>query len=248
MKTTAKGSTAFPFLFTTILAGIISLTVLSAPSYGATSWDVGVSGGEDGIDGFHLSVGEHYRVPQRDVVVIRDRGIHDEALPVVFYLAKRARVSPGVIVDLHLRGLSWMDITLHYGLSPEIYYVPVRIIEGRPPHGHAYGYYKKHPNRDGWKNISLSDDDIVDQVNLKFISDHYGYSPDKVMKYRSEGKRFSVIDRDIKQEKKKNGGKKNVKKDGDKNKNGSFKKGSGKDKGGKDNKWKNDKAEGKGKK
>jgi hypothetical protein len=83
-------------------------------------------------------------------LIVRDRGIHQEELPVVFFLAQRARVSPEAVVDLRLRGMNWMDITLQFGLSPDIYYVPVKSVKGGPPYGHAYGYCKKHPKKE-WK-------------------------------------------------------------------------------------------------
>src|SRR4030042_6054483 len=99
----------YPFIF-----GAIALLVLSftQPSLAQTQWNLGVSIGNEGVNGFHLSVGEYYRVPEREVVVVRKRGIPDEELPVVFYLATRARVAPRAILDLRLRGLSWMEITL----------------------------------------------------------------------------------------------------------------------------------------
>ncbi|MFH1146485.1 MAG: hypothetical protein V1736_02110 [Pseudomonadota bacterium] len=147
--------------------------------------------------GFDLSIGEYYGVPEREVIVVRERGISEEELPVVFFVARRARVSPDVVMDLRLRRMSWMDITLHFGLSPQIYYVPVKI---GPPHGHAYGYYKKHPKHK-WKKIVLRDEDIVNQVNLKFISEHHRLAPERVMRYRSEGKNFADIDRDVTHEK-----------------------------------------------
>lgn len=168
------------------------------PVSAETQWQLGVSGGNKGIAGFNLSVGNYYRVPEREVLIVRDRGIHQEELPVVFFLAQRARVAPGAIVDLRLRGMNWMDITLHFGLQPDIYYVPVRVVDKQsPPYGNAYGYYKKHPKRE-WKKIRFKDDEIVNQVNLKFISEHYGYAPAQVMKHRSEGRHFAEIDRDIK--------------------------------------------------
>lgn len=172
--------------------------VASSPASAGTEWNVGLSGGNDGIDGFHVSVGEYYRVPQREVIVVHDRGICDEDLPVVFYLAQRARVHPDSIVMLRKRGMSWMNITLHFGLSPEIYYVPVPVGYGYP-HGHAYGHYRHHP-RNEWRRMVLRDRDIVNQVNLRFISEHYRYSPERVMKYRSEGRSFAAINRNVRHE------------------------------------------------
>ena len=112
---------------------------------------------------------------RREVLIVRDRGIHQEELPVVFFLAQRARVSPEAVVDLRLRGMNWMDITLQFGLSPDIYYVPVKSVKEGPPYGNAYGYYKKHPKKE-WKKMKFKDEDIVNQVNLKFISEHHKYT------------------------------------------------------------------------
>ena len=186
---------------------IILLLALSIPSIAMaeTQWNFGISGGSEGISGFHISVGNYYQVPEREVIIIRERGIHDEELPVVFFLCRQARVSPEVIIVLRSRGWSWYDITLHLGLSPQIYYVPVVIYRDGPPHGHAYGYYKNHP-RERWSKIKLTDVDIVNQVNLDFISKRYGYDPAQVIKMRQMGTSFMNIERKVYREK---GGKDN---------------------------------------
>ena len=187
-------------IFLIIIGCFLCFITATFPVVAETQWGFGLSGGSEGITGFNLSVGNFYRVPEREVLFVRDRGIHQEELPVVFFLAQRANVAPGAIVDLRLRGMNWMDITLHFGLQPDIYYVPVRVVGKQgPPYGNAYGYYKKHPKRE-WKKIRFKDDEIVNQVNLKFISEHYGYDPAQVMKHRSEGRRFTEIDRDVREQ------------------------------------------------
>jgi len=158
--------------------------------------DLGISIGEEGLRSFSFSVGNYYRVPQREVIIIRERGIPYEEMPVVLFIAGRAHVAPGVIIDLRLRGMSWMDITFHYGLSPGIYYVPLKAAPG-PPYGRAYGYYKKWPGKE-WKKVRLGDGDVVNLVNLKFVSEHYGYSPEEVIKMRSGGRNFVEINEEIK--------------------------------------------------
>jgi hypothetical protein len=92
-----------------------------------------------------------------------------------------------------------MDITLRYGLSPEIYYVPVKVAKVGPPYGRAYGYYKTHPRHE-WKKVVLPDDDVVNLVNLKFASDYYGYAPERVMQLRGEGQNFVAIHDHFKKE------------------------------------------------
>jgi hypothetical protein len=182
-----------------LLTVLISLIGIS-PNSEATNVDVGVSVSDKGLRGFYLSVGDYYRVPYREVVVIRERGIIYEEVPVVLFIAGRARVAPEVIVDLRLRGRTWMDIILHFGLSPEIFYVPVRAVPG-PPYGKAYGYYKNKPKKE-WKSIVLDDDDIVNLVNLRFISKHYGHNPDNIIQMRGKGKSFIDINHEIREVKK----------------------------------------------
>lgn len=93
-----------------------------------------------------------------------------------------------------------MDIIIHFGLSPEIFYVPVRAVPG-PPYGKAYGYYKNKPKKE-WKKIVLDDDDIINLVNLRFISKHYVYSSDNVIRMREKGKSFIDINHEIREIKK----------------------------------------------
>ena len=178
--------------FKFLLATLMTLAIFS-----------GVSRAEDLTDtvlrGFYQALGQYYGVPEREVIVIRDRRIPDDEIPVVLFLAKKANVQPSAIYDLRLRGDSWNDITRHFGLSPEIYYVPARTVSG-PPYGNAYGYYKNKP-KNQWKTIRLDDSDVVNLVNLRFISDHYGYSPDRVIKMRSKGENFLAINEKIKHKK-----------------------------------------------
>ena len=103
------------------------------------------------IGDFHVAVSNYYHVPQREVIVIRERRIRDEELPVVLFVAQRARVTPATIVDMRLRGMSWWDISVRYGIGPEVYYVPVAVAPG-PPYGKAWGHYKK--SRKHWKRSS----------------------------------------------------------------------------------------------
>lgn len=153
--------------------------------------EMAVSIGEEGLRSFYLAIGDYYRVPEKEIIIVRGRGVPEEELPVVFYIARRARVSPATIIKLRLGGKSWMDITFRFGLSAEVFYVKVGKVKG-PPYGKAYGYFGKTP-RKKWKKIILADDDVINLVNLRFMSEHYGYSPDEVIKMRNKGKSFVGI-------------------------------------------------------
>jgi len=236
----------------TILSIILLVFAVSVPAY-AQNVDLGVSMGSEGIRGFYLGISNYYRVPEREVAVVRERGVHYNDLPVVFFIAARAHVAPGVIVDLRLGGMNWWDISVRYGIGPEVYYVPTTVVVKNPPYGRAYGHYKKHP-REQWNRIVLRDADIVNMVNLRYVSEYYDYPEDRVMKMRGQGKDFVAIDWTAAKESK---GKKNRyamddgkygkkgKKDQKKGKGGDDSTGYGDDKGkGKNKDWKDDKGKG----
>jgi hypothetical protein len=160
--------------------------------------EIGLSADRDGINSFHLAIGEHVGVEQKIVVKARERKIPEEELPVVFFLARHASVSPSVIIDLRLDGRSWMDIALHYGLHADVFYVPLK--DPGPPYGKAWGHFKKKKKSE-WSTIRLSDSEIAASVNLKFISSHYGCSPDEVAAMRADDKSFVSINSKVKKKK-----------------------------------------------
>jgi len=156
----------------------LALSVMLVPDQAQAQTAVSVAAR---IGDFHVAVSNYYHVPEREVIVIRERRISDDELPVVLFIAQRAAVPPARIVDLRLRGLSWWDISVRYGIGPEVYYVPVAVAPG-PPYGHAYGHYKKP--RKHWKTIVLSDDDVVNLVYLRFASDYYRVPAERVIERR----------------------------------------------------------------
>ena len=161
--------------------------------------DIGLSIGDDGIKSFYLAIGDHYNVPEIDIIIVRKKSIPDDELPIVFFLARKAGVSPEVIIKLRLGGRSWWDITVHFGLNAEVYYVPVKSNPG-PPYGKAYGHFK-NKKKSEWKKIVLTDVEIINFVNLRFISEHYGYSVEEVIRMRAKGKSFVVINTEVKKNK-----------------------------------------------
>jgi len=179
---------------TVSLALAVILLMLGGPT-GHAEAQVGLGLGlsilDAGLRSYLSSVSSYYGVPQREVVFIKEERIRDEEIPVVLFMANRAHVAPATIIDLRQDGRTWMEIASRFGQRAEIFYVPVREVKG-PPYGKAYGYYKKKPKH-RWKKVVLSDADVVNLVNLKFLSDHHGYSPETVIRLRAQGKSFVVI-------------------------------------------------------
>jgi len=159
------------------------LLILAAVGFSALSAAAQVQAGAvvsgEGLRSFYFAIGNYYQVPERQVVVVHERAIPPDEVPVVFFVARQAHVAPAVIVDLRRRGLSWSDVAFHFRLDPDIYYFP----EG-PPYGHAYGYWKKHPPGDA---------EVIDAVNVHFLSDYHRVSPDIVRADRSRGSSYAFV-------------------------------------------------------
>ena len=184
-----------------LVVGLIPAIILFGLSVGSAvaEVNVGISIDKDGISGFYLAIGEHYQVPEKEIVIVRERKVPEEDLPVIFHISRHAGVSHLEVIKLRLKGMSWIDITFHYGLTAEIFYVPIKHKPG-PPYGKAWGHFKKG-KKGGWKTLRLADPDIVNYVNLKFLSDRYGYSPNDVIKMRAKGDSFVNINGKIKKAK-----------------------------------------------
>jgi hypothetical protein len=207
---------------------IAMLFAISVATAFAQNVNTGISITNGHLSNFYLSIGDYYHVPESRVVYVRDHyRVHDEELPVLFFLASRAQVDPRLIIDLRMRNrMSWLDITFHFGLTPEIYYVPVKRVG--PPYGNAYGHYKRHKNN--YSRVVLADNDVVNLVNLRFMSDYHNVAPEVIMDRRGRGEKFISMNNEFREAKRNNRNYENKGKQGDKknNKNNGRGKGNGK--------------------
>lgn len=161
--------------------------------------DFGISIDKNGISEFHLAISNHYKVEEKEIITVSKKRISNEELPIVFFLAKKAGVKSSVIIQMRLNGNSWQEVADRFKLKPDIFFIDLKSNPG-PPYGKAYGHYK-NKSKNKREQIRLTDDDIVNFVNLKFITGHYGYDPATVIEMRSKGRGFVEINQTVKQQK-----------------------------------------------
>jgi hypothetical protein len=179
------------FTFVLILSSVTLASLIGADrAFAQTAFSVSANIGD-----FHVAVANYYQVPEREVIVIRERRIPDDEIPVALFIARHAGVPWGRVVDMRLRGASWWDISVRLGVSPEVYYVPVTVVSG-PPYGRALGHYKKK-NRKEWRTIILTDADMVNLVELQFLSEHYHVAPERIIEMRGHDRDFVAIHADV---------------------------------------------------
>ena len=173
---------------------IVLLAGCMCGSLNAENFDVGISGSDRGISGFSLSIGDYYRVPTREIIMI-ERYLPEEDISVIYFLARHSHRTPQYISQLRLNGMSWWNISIHLGLDPRTLYIVDSRRHSGPPYGKAYGYYKEG------KSHRLNDAEIVDLVNVKFLSSYHGVSVDDVIDRRARGQHYMHIDDDYRMKK-----------------------------------------------
>ncbi|MYG80395.1 MAG: hypothetical protein F4187_00845 [Gemmatimonadetes bacterium] len=152
----------------------VAIILLAAPA--------GLQGQRPGTDGsdeaaFLRAVGEHFSVPQQEVMVLAQWKLAPGEIPVALFLAERAGVSPDVVISQRRRGEGWMAISSEYSVHAGDFHVRID--------GHAgilADAYERFSARAAseWNEIVLSDDEVVGFVNLRFLSRHLQVSPERV--------------------------------------------------------------------
>lgn len=143
---------------------------------------------------FYFSISDYYRVPVRDIYVIRDRYpfIIPEELPILFFIVREVMVKPDLIVKYRKSGYSWFDIMIKFRLYPERVFERYIVIDG-PPYGKAWGYHKKYQR----KVKIYRDVDIIELSNIKFITDYYHEKPEIVIKAKKKYSRYVDLHREF---------------------------------------------------
>jgi hypothetical protein len=182
---------------TVICTGMLTLSVVAV----APACESGLASAQTPISvsarvgDFHVAIANYYQVPEREVIVIRERRIPDDEIPVALFIARHANVPWTRVVDMRLRGDSWWSISVRLGLGPEIYYVPIAMAPG-PPYGRALGHYKKK-HRKEWRTIVLRDADVINLVELRFLSEHYRVAPERIIELRGRDRDFVAIHAEV---------------------------------------------------
>jgi len=171
-----------------LVAGAINSSLLGL------DFDISLSGSKNGLDAFSFSIGEYYKAPQREILVVQER-LSKNDMSVAYFLARKASRNIDYITKLRVRGDSWWDISISLGLNPrDVYVVKTQKRQG-PPYGKAYGYDKNK------KKSRLSDGEIAELVNVKFLSAYHGVSADEIIEQRRKGDDFVNIDKNYHEKK-----------------------------------------------
>jgi hypothetical protein len=164
---------------------------------------LGAAGGDTDIE-YYKAIADYYVVSYDSVVaklLVADTTIAAEDLPVFLFVAERAQTPPMTIVEVRSRGESWDEIVKGRMLQSDIFYFMIAGDIESKTYAPIFDKFKSTPKKD-WKLLQFADPEIVNLVNLRFISSHHDYSLFEIMKMRDAGKGFIEINHDVAQIKK----------------------------------------------
>jgi hypothetical protein len=141
---------------------------------------------------YYTAVSMYFQVSRDTIVDLVKLEIPDVDIPVTIFIAQENTVAPHRIAEVRIKGDSWMDIIRGRGMSPEVFYF---LLVGEFDSKTYSPIFAKFDTtaRSQWKHLILTDGEIQDMVNLKFIYRHYDYSVFEVMAFRDNGRDMVAI-------------------------------------------------------
>lgn len=146
---------------------------------------------------YYQAVAGYYAAPIEQITDFHDKGIADEDLPALFLISNRTEVPAEDIMEERLQEKSWAEIATEHGLKADAYYFMISGEITSDTYSPIFEKYSTLPDQN-WDKIELSDEEIVNLVNLRFISSHYDYSVFEIMAMRDSGKDFVEMNSQVK--------------------------------------------------
>lgn len=126
------------------------------------------------------AVSDHFDVARDEVEILSGWGIPDGEIPVVLSISRIAGVSPDAVLALRRGGRSWAELSNRYGVSAARLHVRLPDDADAGVLARLYDEYRSRPST-AWVSIEIRDDEMVNLVNLRFLSTYLSRSPAEVV-------------------------------------------------------------------
>jgi hypothetical protein len=133
------------------------------------------------------AVAQYFHLTERALIAAVREWRHYDDLPVVFWLAVNSDASARDVLELRRKGKDWYAIFGQLGVSPRELLLETDKVVGAP----FLRVYERlaDPNR----KVLLTDQDIVNLANLKFLTKHYQRTPLEIMEHRANGEEYPAL-------------------------------------------------------
>jgi hypothetical protein len=149
---------------------------------------------------YDQAIGHYFKITSAQVSELRAAGVVTEDLAVCCHIAKHSGARVASIAEMRVRGDSWSEIVLGRNMGMNIFYQPIVGYSSSETYYPIFAKFDAVPASQ-WRKLALSDEEITNLVNLRFISSEHDYSVYKVMAQRDEGLPFLDINKNIKEAK-----------------------------------------------
>lgn len=153
--------------------------------------------GDDFEKDYYEAMAAYFATPADTIAMLMKMDIEKEDLPVVLHIAQASKTGPSVIAQSREQGETWMAIIKEHSLSPAIFYFLVMAKIESKTFAPIFAKFKALP-QNHWNNLVLTDGEIRDLVNLKFIYSYHDFSVFDVMKLRDSGKSYPATNNRVK--------------------------------------------------
>jgi hypothetical protein len=148
---------------------------------------------EDNYQAEYLNaVADYYEVSLDAVQVAHDAGVLADELPVLFFIAEQSNANTVGLTASRNSGQSWSKIAAAHNVNSGDFYVHSTDRIGSPAYRDIYFKFADL-KRSEFSQVKLSDTEIINLANLRFLYKHYHYSQRIIMNWAGEGKGFAQI-------------------------------------------------------
>ena len=147
---------------------------------------------EESYKEYYEELAIHFQVDSVIINGLRELNIADEEIPVALLIGKKTGKAPQEIANMKLAGKSWMETVNELSLQSEIFYFLLVGEVKSKTYAPIFEKYKSTPEKK-WDQLELTDGEIINMVNLRFIYTYHDYSVFEVMAMRDLGESFLQI-------------------------------------------------------
>jgi len=152
------------------------------------------AGGAGATEAYFGAVAEYFVLPRSEVAILGEWNLPAEEIPVVLFLARRGGVSPEAVMALRRSGQGWAALAQRYRLGAGQFHVP---LPESAPAGSLEGAYERFRSLPAsrWREIELTDGDIVALVNLRLLSETLRRLPQQILAEQAQSSWVEVYSR-----------------------------------------------------
>lgn len=155
----------------------------------------GVVSAGDLNDEYFSALANYHGVSYEEVFAVSDE-VGANEVAAAYAISERSKVSIDKVVELRSGNESWANVARDCGLGGADFYIMISGKIESSTFSPIFDKFKAAP-ASAWSELVLSDDEIVNLTNLRFVSSHHDYSMFEVMAMKDISSDWSRVNRKV---------------------------------------------------